>query len=131
MIYYFIILNYYLKTYFLKVKFKFKFKFNKMTEKKLGTLSNDEFEKFLSEPYELIIKDEDTPQDISDWEKLYNKVFVTHSTLFTLEKKTHIVRFQLKQIIENDKLNKTNNYTIFYNKHEKLIKKIIANSLPK
>ena len=129
MIYYFKLLNYYLKIYFLKVKFKFKF--NKMTEPDLTNLSKTELNKYLSEPYELIIIDEETPKDISDWEKLYNKVFVTHSTLFTIEKKTHIVRFQLKKIIENDKLNETNNYTIFYNKHEKLIKKIIANSLPK
>jgi len=102
-----------------------------MTEPDLTNLSKTELNKYLSEPYELIIIDEETPKDISDWEKLYNKVFVTHSTLFTIEKKTHIVRFQLKKIIENDKLNETNNYTIFYNKHEKLIKKIIANSLPK
>lgn len=128
MIYYFIILNYYLKTYFLKVKFKFKFKFNKMTEKKLGTLSNDEFKEYCSKPDELILKDEDTPQDISDWEDLYNELFVNHPNLFPLEKKTYIVRLQLKKIIENDKLNETNNYTIFYTKHEKLIKKIIANS---
>ena len=99
-----------------------------MTEKKLGTLSNDEFKEFCSKPYELIVKDKDMPIDIRDWENLYNEVFVNNPNLFTLEKKTYIVRFQLKKIIENDKLNETNNYTIFYTKHEKLIKKIIANS---
>ena len=103
-----------------------------MFEQNLDTLSSDEYKTFLSEPYELIPKDKDTPQDISDWEDLYNELFVVNTpNLFTLEEKTYFVRFQLKKIIENDKLNETNNYTIFYNKHEKLIKKIIANSLSK
>lgn len=102
-----------------------------MTELNLDNLSNNEFEKFLSEPYELIPKDKNTPQDISDWEDLYNELFVNTPNLITLEIKTHLIRLQLKKIIENDKLNETNNYTIFYNKHEKLIKKIIANSLSK
>ena len=100
-----------------------------MTELKLDTLSGDEFKEFCSKPYELIFKDKDTPKDISDWENLYNEVFVNNPNLFTLEKKTYIVRMQLKKIIQNDKLNETNNYTIFYTKHENLIKKIIANSL--
>jgi len=99
-----------------------------MNEQNLGTLSSDEFKEYCSKPYELIITDEETPKDISDWEKLYNKVFVNHNDLFTLEDKTYVVRLQLSKIIENDKLNETNNYTIFYTKHEKLIKKIIANS---
>ena len=100
-----------------------------MTEQNLATLSKTEYEKFLSEPYELIITDEETPKDISDWEKLYNKVFVNHIDLFTLEDKTYVVRLQLSKIIENDKINNTTNFTLFYTKYEKLIKKIIANSL--
>ena len=101
-----------------------------MTELKLDNLSNNEFEKFLSEPYELIIiNKEETSKDISNWEKLYNKLFVNQADLFTLENKTFLVRLQLKKIIENDKLNETNNFKLFYTKHENLIKKIIANSL--
>jgi len=102
-----------------------------MNETNLDTLTlidKSDFEKFLLEPYELIIPDKETPKDISDWEDLYNELFVNHFTLFTLEKKKYIIRFKNKQIIENDKINNTNNYTIFYTKHEKLIKKIIANS---
>ena len=64
-----------------------------MTEKKLGTLSSDEFKEFCSKPYELIFKDKDMPIDIRDWENLYNEVFVNNPNLYTLEKKTHIVRF--------------------------------------
>lgn len=100
-----------------------------MTELNLDNLSNNEFEKFLSEPYELIPKDKDTPQDITEWENLYNELFVNTPNLFTLENKTYFVRFQLKKIIENDKINETNNFNLFYTKHENLIKKIIANSL--
>ena len=33
------------------------------------------------------------PIDIRDWENLYNEVFVNNPNLYTLEKKTHIVRF--------------------------------------
>ena len=100
-----------------------------MTELNLDNLSNNEFEKFLSEPYTLLIIDEETHIDISNWEKLYNKLFVNQADLFTLENKTFLVRLQLKKIIENDKLNETNNFNLFYTKHENLIKKIIANSL--
>jgi hypothetical protein len=101
-----------------------------MNELKLDNLSNNEFEKFLSEPYELIIiNKEETSKDISEWEELYNELFVNQAYLFTLEKKTFLIRSQLKKIIENDKLNETNNFKLFYTKHEKLIKKIIANSL--
>jgi hypothetical protein len=101
-----------------------------MTELKLDNLSNNEFEKFLSEPYELIIiNKEETSKDISEWEELYNELFVNQAYLFTLEKKTFLIRLQLKKIIENDKLNETNNFNLFYTKHENLIKKIIANSL--
>ena len=100
-----------------------------MTELNLDNLSNNEFEKFLSEPYTLLVIDEETHIDISNWEKLYNKLFVNQADLFTLENKTFLVRLQLKKIIENDKLNETNNFNLFYTKHENLIKKIIANSL--
>lgn len=100
-----------------------------MAKLKIDNLSNNEFEKFLSEPYELIPKDKDTPQDITEWENLYNELFVNTPNLFTLENKTYFVRFQLKKIIENDKINETNNFNLFYTKHENLIKKIIANSL--
>ena len=82
-----------------------------MTELKLDNLSNNEFEKFLSEPYELIIiNKEETSKDISEWEELYNELFVNQAYLFTLEKKTFLIRLQLKKIIENDKLNETNNF---------------------
>ena len=119
-------LIYYFKILFINI---FTIKINKMTELKLDTLSGDEFKEFCFKPYELIFKDKDTPKDISDWENLYNEVFVNNPNLFTLEKKTKKVRMQQKKIIQNDKLNETNNYTIFYTKHENLIKKIIANSL--
>ena len=85
----------------------------------------NEYEKYLSEPYELLKIDEKTPQDIINWEKLYNKLFVNRTDLFTVEDKTWIVRLQLKKIIDNDTLNETNNFNLFYTKHEKLIKKII------
>ena len=58
-----------------------------MTELNLDNLSNNEFEKFLSEPYELIIIDKETPKDISDWEELYNEVFVNQSIYLHLKKK--------------------------------------------
>jgi len=88
-----------------------------------------EYENFLSEPYTLLIIDEETPIDISNWEKLYNKLFVNRTDLFTVEQNTFLIRLQLKKIIDNDTLNETSNYILFYNKHENLIKKIISNSL--
>jgi len=101
-----------------------------MSETNLDTLiTKFDFETFLLEPYTLLIIDEETHIDISNWEKLYNKLFVNQADLFTLENKTFLVRLQLKKIIENDKLNETNNFNLFYTKHENLIKKIIANSL--
>jgi len=101
-----------------------------MSETNLDTLITEfDFETFLLEPYTLLVIDEETHIDISNWEKLYNKLFVNQADLFTLENKTFLVRLQLKKIIENDKLNETNNFNLFYTKHEKLIKKIIANSL--
>ena len=84
-----------------------------------------EYENFLSEPYTLLIIDEETPIDISNWEKLYNKLFVNRTDLFTVEQNTFLIRLQLKKIIDNDTLNETSNYILFYNKHENLIKKII------
>jgi hypothetical protein len=101
-----------------------------MSETNLDTLiTKFDFETFLLEPYTLLVIDEETHIDISNWVKLYNKLFVNQADLFTLENKTFLVRLQLKKIIENDKLNETNNFNLFYTKHEKLIKKIIANSL--
>ena len=101
-----------------------------MSETNLDTLiTKFDFETFLLEQYTLLIIDEETHIDISNWEKLYNKLFVNQADLFTLENKTFLVRLQLKKIIENDKLNETNNFNLFYTKHENLIKKIIANSL--
>jgi len=96
-----------------------------MTKLNLHTLSDDEFEKFLSEPYTLLIK------DIIDWETLYNILFVSDSDSFTLEQKTECVKYQLNKTKENDNINNTENHILLYKKHENVIKKIIANSFKK
>ena len=102
-----------------------------MTKLNLHTLTDDEFEKFISEPYTLLIIDEKEPQDITDWETLHNILFVSDSDSFTLEQKTECVKYQLNKTRENDKINNTENHILLYNKHENVIKKIIANSFKK
>jgi hypothetical protein len=97
--------------------------------KNIDTLSTIEYENFLLEPHTLLITDEETHIDISNWEKLYNKLFVIQSNLFTLEQKTFLIGFQLNKIIESDKINNTNIFNLFYTKHKNLIKKIIENTL--
>ena len=102
-----------------------------MTKLNLHTLTDDEFEKFISEPYTLLIIDEKAPKDIIDWETLHNILFVSDSDSFTLEQKTECVKYQLNKTRENDKINNTENHILLYNKHENVIKKIIANSFKK
>ena len=99
-----------------------------MTTLKLQPLSDNEFENYCLEPYTLLIIDEKAPKDIIDWETLYNILFVSDSDSFTLEKKTDCVKYQLNKTKKNDETNNTENYILLFNKHEYLIKKIIANS---
>ena len=99
-----------------------------MTTLKLQPLSDDEFENYCLEPYTLIPIDEKEPQDITDWETLYNILFVSESDSFTLEQKTECVKYQLNKTKKNDETNNTENHILLFKKHENVIKKIIANS---
>jgi hypothetical protein len=81
--------------------------------------------------YSLIAINKNVPQDIQDWEELFNSVYIVAPTQrMSLKRRQFLIKVMICSIMANDKKNNTKNFNLLYDKHKSLITRIATENDP-